>query len=593
MAFKSGEMSTIKQVAVRVWGQVIGPHPRLTSPEERRGAWLLSIFILAHIFLVIILLSIANFVFVARGLGTIWDDPDIQGVFAGLGLIALAFGLIRGGRYRLGMLLYIFIVLIVALVVPFFSNLDASIALFSTAVIAVLLAAIAFPPRWAAAVLALIMIWGALQLVFFPLPVQTVVTLLALLFVNLVVGVLILMLVYYQNSVEQERRALLQESEERYRTFIQQTSEGIFFTDEQGCIIEWNRALEDITGLKHSDVIGVPVWDIQRRLMPQARIPAQNEAAFQSAFLETLNSESSPWLNRVIEAGYVDASGVLHQVETRMFPIRSRRGRRLGNFARDISQRKRAEEALHRLNQELEQRVQERTAALEAKNRELQTFSYTVSHDLKAPLRGIDGYSRLLEEIYAQELNDEGLLFLRNIRSSVTNMGDLINDLLAYSREEQRRVTFSQVDLNDTIDRILAEFRTLGGDLQIEFVTDVSCKMVYTDPQGLELILRNLVDNAVKFTRQAVAPRVEIGGREQGNGCLLWVRDNGVGFDMKHIDRIFEIFQRLNRAEDYPGTGIGLAIVRKAAERIGGRTWADSQPGEGATFYVEIPNPGI
>jgi PAS domain S-box-containing protein len=255
----------------------------------------------------------------------------------------------------------------------------------------------------------------------------------------------------------------------------------------------------------------------------------------------------------------------------------------------DITAHKQAEEELRRLNAELEQRVAERTAQLLARNRELETFTYAVSHDLKAPLRGIDGYSRLLLEDYAEKLDEEGRAFVHTIRQATLQMGQLIDDLLAYSRLEHRPLHTGLVDLQALAESLVAEregeIRARGAALRLALPgVEVSA-----DPEGLGLALRNLLDNALKFTRDVPQPAIEIGGRQTQAGWVLWVRDNGPGFDMKFRERIFEIFQRLHRPEDYPGTGIGLAIVRKALERLGGRAWAESEPGQGAAFFLEIP----
>jgi len=251
--------------------------------------------------------------------------------------------------------------------------------------------------------------------------------------------------------------------------------------------------------------------------------------------------------------------------------------------------RQRAREALDRLNTELEERIAARTAALNAKSRELETFAFSVAHDLKAPLRGIDGYSRLLLEDHLASLNDEGRAFLKTIQSSSGEMSQLIDDLLEYSRLERREFKSDSVDLGPLITTVVEQKKREAAETSIDFVVDVNGGSIVADPNGLTQSLRNYLDNAVKFTGKVPDPRIEVGSKELTGKFLVWVRDNGVGFDMKYHDRIFDIFQRLNPNEEYPGTGIGLAIVRKAMERMGGKAWAQSKPGHGATFYLEIP----
>lgn len=256
----------------------------------------------------------------------------------------------------------------------------------------------------------------------------------------------------------------------------------------------------------------------------------------------------------------------------------------------DVTDRVRAEEDLRALNDELERRVQARTAELEAKNRELEVFTYSVSHDLKAPLRGIEGYSRLLVDDHADALDDEARLFLQNIRQAASNMGRLIDDLLAYSRLERRPTQMTEVSLSALVHTLLAEraleIETRGAVISTR---ELGSHPVRADAQALSVALGNLLDNALKFTQGASPPTIEIGIESRPEGTRIWVRDNGIGLDMKYADRIFDIFQRLHRAEDYPGTGIGLAIVRKSMERMGGHVRVESRPDAGATFSLELP----
>ncbi len=251
-------------------------------------------------------------------------------------------------------------------------------------------------------------------------------------------------------------------------------------------------------------------------------------------------------------------------------------------------QQARLNEQVQRHSVEMEDRVRQRTAELEEKNRDLETFTYSVSHDLKAPLRGIDGYSSLLLKDYASVLDEDGRMFIHSIRRATDQMHQLINDLLAYSRLERRAIVKGPVHLPTLLQDILTEYEGEIRESHVTLAINLPCETVSAEPEGLGQALRNLIDNALKFTRHIPSPRIEIGGRKTENSCILWVRDNGIGFDMQYHDRIFEIFQRLHRTEDYPGTGIGLALVFKVINRMGGRVWAESIPGAGATFYLEL-----
>lgn len=255
----------------------------------------------------------------------------------------------------------------------------------------------------------------------------------------------------------------------------------------------------------------------------------------------------------------------------------------------DITDSVQAEKKLRQANQELEQRVAERTAQLSQANQELEAFSYTVSHDLKAPLRGIDGYSQLLIEEYGETLDDEGRQFVRRIRQGVQQMGELISDLLEYSRMERRDMAAGPVAMRPLVESILegydADIRRQGAQVRMA-LDDFTLAL---DREGIAVVMRNLIGNALKFSRDSQPPVVDIGTRAENGHRVVWVRDNGVGFDMKYHDRMFGIFQRLHRAEEFPGTGVGLALVAKAVQRMGGRVWAESSPGAGATFYLEFP----
>jgi PAS domain S-box-containing protein len=225
---------------------------------------------------------------------------------------------------------------------------------------------------------------------------------------------------------------------------------------------------------------------------------------------------------------------------------------------------------------------------LEAVNKELETFTYSVSHDLKAPLRGIDGYSKLLSELYANQLNEEAKHFITTIRSSTMQMNQLIDDLLKYSRLERSQLQIQPLKIRSVIESILKmnEDEIVANDFSVQ--VDVPEIKLIADLNGIQIALRNLIENAIKFTKKATNPEILIKLAENQDYWIISVSDNGIGFDMKYSERIFEIFQRLQRAEDYPGTGIGLAMVAKTMQRMNGKVRAESKVGQGSTFYLEI-----
>jgi len=350
--------------------------------------------------------------------------------------------------------------------------------------------------------------------------------------------------------------------------------------DGQGEFTFASPAILDLLGVDAATLVERGI-DLLALVHPDERAAVaeslRESAELGSAWLATFRVPHTPAGERCLEA---------HSM-----PVRESDGSVVWHgFLIDITERRRAEQEIRSLNIDLENRVAERTSELEAKHREMESFTYSVSHDLKAPLRGIDGYSRLLESDHADMLDEEGRFFVAMIRKATGHMGELIDDLLAYSRVERGRPKLGPVSAGPVVAAVMdgAAGDVAAGGIALQSAVEAGLS-VLGERDGLVLALRNLLDNAIKFTGGRPGRAIEIGARRVDGQALFWVRDNGPGFDMRYHDRIFEIFQRLHRAEEFPGTGVGLAIVRKAVERMHGKVWAESAKGDGATFWIQLP----
>jgi two-component system sensor kinase len=255
-----------------------------------------------------------------------------------------------------------------------------------------------------------------------------------------------------------------------------------------------------------------------------------------------------------------------------------------------------AEEEVRKHQEHLEELVRERTAELEKVNEELlasyrdmESFSYSASHDLRSPLIVIDGFSRILLEDYRDKLDDNGRQLLNSIRENTGKMAQLIEDLLAFSRVSTKELRKSAIDMKALAERTFGEIKADHRDRQIELRVD-DILPAYGDPPMVRQVFVNLLSNAIKFTTKRVDATIEIGGGRGENGNVYFVKDNGAGFDMQYSGKLFWLFHRAHSHKEYKGTGVGLAVVKRIIEKHGGRVWAQGEPGSGATFYFSLPD---
>lgn len=387
-------------------------------------------------------------------------------------------------------------------------------------------------------------------------------------------------------SIESFERRKIEAEKLRLASIIESTSDLVATVAANGKPLYLNRAGRELLGLPLNqriedfnvrDIYSDEYWQQREQIVIPYAL-AHGHWSGETEIL-TLGGEKIPVAQSVIV--HRDTHGEVTYLSSIIRDLREQK-----RIEHELRQR---ESLLQQLNAELEERVAERTKQLESVNQNLETFAFSVSHDLKAPLRGIDGYSKLLLDEYRPKLPEEAQLFIDNIRMATEQMQQLIDDLLAYSRVGRRELTVTHFSLRQIVDRILFEQShdiTSGGIVVDDRITDLD---LHTDLDCLMQILRNLIDNAIKFSRQSSDPKIELSSNVNARTVVICVKDNGCGFDIKYHDRIFNIFQRLHRADQYPGTGVGLAIVVKAAERIGGRVWATSELGKGAEFFLEFP----
>jgi PAS domain S-box-containing protein len=281
-------------------------------------------------------------------------------------------------------------------------------------------------------------------------------------------------------------------------------------------------------------------------------------------------------------------NGIRREVQIHLIPIRSSEAvEGVHIVMTDITKQLQTQAEVQRLNTELERRVNERTAQLEATNRELEAFCYSVSHDLRAPLRSVRGFTEVLLEQYASQLDSRGQDFLRRVSDASSQMDKLVDDLLRLSRVSRSEIQSQEINLSQLAEEVVLELKRAEPARAVEVQIQPDLK-TQGDARLLRLVLDTLFRNSWKFSGKRADARVEFGFTGDSNGAFF-VRDNGVGFDMAYADRLFGVFQRLHSANEYPGSGVGLAIVQRVINRHGGRVWAEGKVNSGATFYFALP----
>jgi PAS domain S-box-containing protein len=377
--------------------------------------------------------------------------------------------------------------------------------------------------------------------------------------------------------------ARLRDREQWLTTTLRSIGDGVITTDPAQRITLLNPVAEALTGWKQEEAVGQALGDVMKLVTQQGGLAVENPVvrALQKKTVTTLQ-EGALLVNRVGSALPVGDSAA---------PITGGRGEVLGGVIvfRDISDQRQKEEEIRHLNTDLERRVRERTQQLEAANKELEAFSYSVAHDLRGPLRGIDGFSQALLEDHSASLGPEGLAHLGRVRTSARRMSQLIDDLLRLSRVAQSEFHPQSVDLSNLARLVASELQVTHADRNVVFTIQDGLT-AQGDDKLLSIMLQNLFGNAWKFTAKTAQPEMEFGAFDKDGDQGYFVRDNGAGFSMAYAHKLFGAFQRLHAATEFEGTGVGLAIVQRVVNRHGGRIWAESAVGQGATFFFTLPD---
>jgi PAS domain S-box-containing protein len=389
---------------------------------------------------------------------------------------------------------------------------------------------------------------------------------------------------------EEEKNSVmirLQNSERRLTDIVNFLPDATFVIDTAGCIIMWNRGMEEFTGVPAEVILGMGNYEHTYRVLHE-----RHPVLIDFTLAGSLEAAKQYYPDVHIKRGIFEAEtsiGDGRELAVKASPLYDTDGNIIGaiEIIRDISIEKEAEKILFADKQALEERVNERTLQLEEINRELEAFSYSVSHDLRAPLRHIDGFARALLEDYGPVLGPDGIHYLERIRSGSGNMSELIDAMLKLSRITRTDLLIDRVDLSEIAESIMNDYRNQEPNRHVLFECAHGIS-VDGDAKMMRVMMENLLNNAWKFTSKTDPAKIEFGQSLEDGKRVYFVRDNGAGFDATYAGKLFGAFQRLHSNNEFPGTGIGLATVSRIVHRHNGRIWAEGAAGKGATFYFEL-----
>jgi PAS domain S-box-containing protein len=381
-------------------------------------------------------------------------------------------------------------------------------------------------------------------------------------------------------------RGALEAQSRMLKLVLDSMGEGLVAADQDGRFLIWNDAAKKLMGRGAADLPPAQWTPHYKVYLPDGITPHPVESL---PLVRALRGESVQ--QELVVQNPESKQSVFLEVTAR--PLRDDQGNLCGGVAamRDITLRKAAEREIQELNQGLEARVVARTAELEAANKELEAFSYSVSHDLRAPLRHIGGFARILVEDFNASLPEEAQRHVKRIEQGAHRMGTLVDELLSLTRVGRQSLTVQVTSMGSLVSDVLTLLEPELEGRKVEWKV-AELPFVECDPTLVRQVFQNLIGNALKYSRPRSPAVIEIGKEEKGGRTVLFVRDNGVGFSMKYADKLFGVFQRLHRSEDFEGTGVGLATVQRIVQKHGGKVWAEAELDRGATFYFTLSNAG-